>query len=287
MGTLWQDLRLSLRMLGKNPGFTAIALLTLSLGIGANTAIFHLIDAVLLRSLPIKNPQSLAAVQIKGGNHGFGVNAGDETFLTYPLWEQLREEAPPPECYAPASQFPAVGPESTVLIRSSAPLSQVTAAVRQKIGSVSPGVSLEFAVLQTYIQDQLIPEPGLAMLSGAFGFLAALLAMIGLYGVISYIVVPRRSEIGIRMALGASRQTIAHSVLGQTVTLLAAGIAIGVVGATALTRAASAILFGVRPVHFPTLLSAGALLAAVAVMASLIPARRAASIDPLVALRYE
>src|SRR3974377_1501136 len=90
MGTVWKDLRLSLRMLGKNPGFTVIALLTLSLGIGANTAIFHLIDAVLLRNLPIKDPASLVSVQIKGGNHGFGGNAGDQTYLTYPLWEQLR-----------------------------------------------------------------------------------------------------------------------------------------------------------------------------------------------------
>jgi predicted permease len=199
----------------------------------------------------------------------------------------LREGSPPPECYAPASQFPAMGPESMLLIRSSAPLLQVTLAVRQKIGSVSPDVSMEFVVLQTYIEDQLLAERVLAMLSGAFGLLAALLAMIGLYGVISYIVVLRRAEIGIRMALGASRQNIICVVLGQTFILLLSGTTIGIVGAIVLARGASSLLFGVRPADLPTLLSASVLLAGVALVAGFIPARRATRVDPLVALRYE
>src|SRR5664279_5042309 len=90
MNAIWQDLRYSLRMLGKNPGFAAVAVLTLALGMGANTAIFHLINAVLWRTLPVSEPKELVFVQIKGGNHGFGINAGDESFLTYPLWEQIR-----------------------------------------------------------------------------------------------------------------------------------------------------------------------------------------------------
>ena len=84
-----QDLRYAFRTLRKSAGFTATAILTLALGIGANTAIFQLLDAVRLRSLPVSTPQSLALVQIKGGNHGFGIS-NRETSLTYPLFEQLR-----------------------------------------------------------------------------------------------------------------------------------------------------------------------------------------------------
>jgi hypothetical protein len=84
-----QDLRYAFRTLRKSGGFTATAILTLALGIGANTAIFQLLDAVRLRSLPVSTPQSLALVQIKGGNHGFGIS-NRETSLTYQLFEQLR-----------------------------------------------------------------------------------------------------------------------------------------------------------------------------------------------------
>jgi ABC-type antimicrobial peptide transport system permease subunit len=180
-----------------------------------------------------------------------------------------------------------MGPWSTVLVRSSAPLSEVTTAVRQKIGSVSPGVSMEFVVLETYIEDQLVPERVLAMLSGAFGLVAALLAMTGLYGVISYVVVLRRGDIGIRMALGASRQNIISAILRQTFFLLLIGITIGIVGALLVGRTVSALLFGVSPADFPTLSLASIALASVALVAGFIPAWRATRIDPLVVLRYE
>src|ERR1700690_600434 len=86
-----RDIRFALRSLRKSPGFTATAILTLALGIGANTAIFQLLDAVRLRSLPVADPQSLASVQIRGGNRGFGVRS-DDTKLTYPLWQQIRAQ---------------------------------------------------------------------------------------------------------------------------------------------------------------------------------------------------
>ena len=89
--TLWNDARFALRMLRKNPGFTAVAILTLALGIGANTAIFQLLDAVRLRALPVPNPQNLAEVRIAGGNHGFGLNQ-DHGELTRPLWEEIRDK---------------------------------------------------------------------------------------------------------------------------------------------------------------------------------------------------
>lgn len=87
--TCWQDLRFALRSLCKSPGFTAVVVLTLALGIGANTAIFQLLDAVRLRSLPVPNPGELAQIEIRGGNQGFGVSRTGSD-LTYPLFERIR-----------------------------------------------------------------------------------------------------------------------------------------------------------------------------------------------------
>src|SRR5262245_2886927 len=87
-----QDLRFALRMLLRSPGFAAVALLSLSLGIGANTAIFQLLDAVLLRSLPVPDPQQLVSVQVAGGNRGMGITRGSGSDLTYPLWERVRDD---------------------------------------------------------------------------------------------------------------------------------------------------------------------------------------------------
>src|SRR5215471_5257087 len=86
-----QDLRYAVRILRRSPGFTAVAILSLALGIGANAAIFQLLDAVRLRSLPVANPQELAEVRVAGGNGGFGVQTGVNSKLTYALWERIRQ----------------------------------------------------------------------------------------------------------------------------------------------------------------------------------------------------
>jgi predicted permease len=202
-------------------------------------------------------------------------------------YENLREQAPPPESYAPASQFPAGGPWTAVVLRSSAPLAAVTAATRDKISSMNPDISMDFVVLKRSVEDMLIRERMLALLSASFGILAVLLAMIGLYGVISYIVALRRAEIGIRVALGASRQNIVAIVLNQTLVLSAVGITIGAVLTLIATRGAGALLFGIQPGDPLTLIGASMFLASVALVASLVPARRATRVDPMIALRYE
>src|SRR6186997_1127620 len=92
MNRLGQDFRHALRSLLRTPSFTAVAVLTLGLGIGANTAIFQLIDAVALRKLPVRDPDGLAAVRIVGGNRGFGVNPGRYPELTIPVWEDLQKQ---------------------------------------------------------------------------------------------------------------------------------------------------------------------------------------------------
>jgi putative ABC transport system permease protein len=196
-------------------------------------------------------------------------------------------DAIPPMCFAPAQQFPEPGPWAVVFIRSSSPPSNVMSAVRQELGQLNPEIGMEFRVFERVIQSGLVRERMMALLSGFFGALAALLAMIGLYGVISYIIATRRNEIGIRMALGASRGNIVGKIVRQTMELLGLGVGVGVLLSLAATRGAGSLLFGLQPNDPLTLVGAAAFLVAVALIASYVPARRASRIDPMIALRYE
>jgi len=127
----------------------------------------------------------------------------------------------------------------------------------------------------------------MATLSGFFGLLAGVLAVIGLYGVISYMVAQRRNEIGIRIALGAARGNILSMVLGGASKLILAGLVVGIGLALLGARAASSLLFGLRPYDPVTLLAAILLLAGVSFLAAAVPARRAARLEPMKALRDE
>jgi len=127
----------------------------------------------------------------------------------------------------------------------------------------------------------------LATLSGFVGFLATLLATLGMYGVLAYSVQSRTNEIGIRMALGAEPAVIRKMILKETIILLSAGIGIGVPLALGIGTAARAFLYGLKAYDPFTVFSAIGVLAAVAVAASYLPARRASRVDPIVALRYE
>jgi len=198
----------------------------------------------------------------------------------------LREETPP-ECFGAASQFPAFGPWVSIFLRSSSPPSAVFSVLRAKLNEVNPEIRSHFSVFRKDIEGRLVRERMMALLSGFFGALAGLLTMIGLYGVISYVVLNRRNEIGVRMALGASRVDIIGMVLRQTILLLALGTVLGIALALAATRGAGSLLFGLRP-HDPlTFAAAGVLLIGVALIASFVPALRASRVDPMEALRYE
>ena len=127
----------------------------------------------------------------------------------------------------------------------------------------------------------------LGLLAAFFGALALLLASIGLYGVMSYAVARRRTEIGIRIALGAERSRVIGMVLGDVARIVAAGITIGLIAALMLTRLASGLLFGVKPNDPLTLTISALTLITVALAAAIIPARRAANLDPMTALRED
>jgi predicted permease len=199
---------------------------------------------------------------------------------------ELREEFQP-IVFQAQSQDPTAGPIDTYLIRSPLPMESLTPAVRAAFSAASPAIRYRFQVFQTSIQDTLVQERLMASLSAAFGILAGVLAAIGLYGVMSYLVARRRNEIGIRMALGASRAEIISMMLRESGILLGAGLITGTALSLASTRAVATLLFGLKPTDIGTQLTAAGLLAIVALAASYVPARRAARLDPNTALREE
>jgi predicted permease len=201
-------------------------------------------------------------------------------------YNDLRGQTPP-MTFAPASQCPNQGPWTSVMIHSNLNSAAVAAATKRLIAEKHPDVVTQFSDFQKDIRDGLVEERLMAMLSGFFGLLAVLLAVVGLYGVISYIVAMRRNEIGIRMALGATRGNVVAIIVRQTLALLALGAAVGVVLALPAVRTASSLLFGVQPNDPLTFAAATALLFTIALVASSLPALRASRVDPMVALRYE
>jgi predicted permease len=201
-------------------------------------------------------------------------------------YDDLRAPTPPVS-FGPAEQYPNPAGWAVLFIRYASPAPGVISAMREKLGAFDPAMTMDFHVLQTDIQKGLVRERMMALLSGFFGALAALLAMIGLYGLISYIVATRKNEIGIRMALGASPGSVVRIIVRQTVTLLGVGVGAGLVLAMAAAKGADSLLFGLEANDPLTLFSAAGFLAAVALAASYIPAHRASRVDPMNALRYE
>jgi ABC-type antimicrobial peptide transport system permease subunit len=160
--------------------------------------------------------------------------------------------------------------------------------MRRAVQALDP--NLAFYDVETMAQVMLFPlfpahAAGLTL--GAFGGLGLLLATMGLYGVMSYLVAQRTREVGIRIALGAHRLDVFKLVVGNGMRLTIAGVVIGLAGALAATRLLASLLYGIRPTDFATFAGVSLLLASVAFLASYIPARRATRVDPLVALRHE
>jgi putative ABC transport system permease protein len=199
---------------------------------------------------------------------------------------ELREDFKP-IAFFPDSQDKEPGQYANIVVRADIPLAALIAAVKRGIAEMSPDIDIDFRPFKTQILDGLLRERLMATLSGFFGALAAILAVIGLYGVISYMVARRTNEIGIRMALGANGGGIVRLILREAMLLLGIGLVAGAALALAAARTASSMLFGLKPYDPATLAFAIGTLAVVAIAASYIPARRAAGVDPMVALREE
>ncbi len=182
----------------------------------------------------------------------------------------------------------AVPPRGTIILsRSELGLASQVAAIKREMAAINPALSLKFYTLHSEIADSLLRERLMATLSGFFGFLAALLASIGLYGVMAYIVARRRGEIGIRMALGANRTSVLKLIGNECGKLLAVGLLLGIGLSLAASQAVTKLLYGLTPNDPLTIVLSVLLLALVALPASLIPAIRASRMDPMQALREE
>jgi predicted permease len=191
------------------------------------------------------------------------------------------------QVFVPFDEFNTPGSVSFYVRTSSDPYA-VFASLRRKIADLDPAMPVyQMKTLERQLDDTLGTARLIALLSGAFGVLATLLAAMGLYGVMAFVVARRTKEIGLRMALGAQRSEVVWMVMKEALTLVGLGLAVGVPCAYFLSRYVSSQLFSVMPTDIWTALSALAILAAVAAGAGLLPARRASGIDPIRALRYE
>ena len=195
---------------------------------------------------------------------------------------------PSPEMYIPWGQVPNVEVRPTIVVRSLIDPGNLTGALRQAVAAVDPEVPMDqVATMQQLVSGSLSESRFRSVALAVFALLALFVASIGLYGVMSYLVGQRTREFGIRMAIGASRGAVLRQVLGQGAKLAAIGVCIGLIAAALLGRLITSLLYGVKPLDVATLAGVSILLAAVALLASYIPARRAANADPMDSLRYE
>ncbi len=227
------------------------------------------------------------------GKHvGFGLDPGTKVDMEIIgvvkdiKYTSLRDEIPEQAFVPYLASKGASG--MTVYLRTAMDPAQIYAAVRAKVREMDAALPIyAMRTTEEQISYSLTTERLIASLSAVFGFLATLLATIGLYGVMAYAVARRTREIGIRMALGAAQGNVVWMVMKEVLVLVAIGVGVGLPAALALTRLVRSQLFGIAPNDPSTLAIAAAGLAFIACAAGYIPARRASRVDPILALRYE
>jgi putative ABC transport system permease protein len=181
-----------------------------------------------------------------------------------------------------------VSPQMNFVLRTTGDPAAFSSTVRAAVRELDPGLPLyEMKTMSDVVADSLVRPRFLSLLLGAFSAIALALAAVGIYGVMAYSVSQRTNEIGVRVALGASTRNVLSLVLGQGLKLTLIGVGVGLVGAFLLTRLMRTLLYEVSATDPGTFLAVVLLLAAVALLACWIPARRATKVDPMVALRYE
>jgi len=193
----------------------------------------------------------------------------------------------PPQAFLAEAQNAEPGPFLQAVVRTTIPPSAVTTSAISALHEIHPAILLQFSTIEQTIRNSLASERLMALLSGFFGGLATLIATIGLYGVMSYTVARRRTEIGIRMALGADPGAVVRMIVKDAGKLLAVGLPLGAGLAVAGGQSAATLLFGLKPWDPLTLGIATIGLGVVALLASWIPAQRAAGLAPTIALREE
>jgi putative ABC transport system permease protein len=198
-----------------------------------------------------------------------------------------------PQLYLPFNQapddvLPSLAPRMNIIIRTTADPLNLTAAVRHQVQALDPNQPVYNVSTMEQTLDQSLVTQRLSMtLLASLASLALILAAVGIYGVMSYIVTQRSHEIGIRMAIGAQPRDVLKMVIGRGMRLTLIGVALGLASAFGLTRLMTTMLYAVEPTDPATFVSIGILLIGVALFACYVPSRRATKVDPLVALRYE
>src|SRR5688572_2518239 len=195
-------------------------------------------------------------------------------------------EVQPRILFTPSAQIPdPPGLTRRYVVRAGTPPPQTIAAIPPTVAAFDPTATIRYAMLDTQVGESMLQERLMARLSAIFGGVALLLAIVGLYGVVSYSVASRRAEIGVRVALGASRHRILSMILGDVGRILAIGVFTGGVLALAAGRGVGALLFGLEPDDVASLVMAAGLLLVAGFLSAVWPARRAAGVDPISALR--
>ena len=193
------------------------------------------------------------------------------------------------ELYLPFDQSATVGStplNMNIVVRSTLPMATLAPRIREIVAAADPSLPIvNMRTMEDVFSESVVRPRFLAQLLTIFGALALVLAAIGTYGVLSYAVTERRQEIGIRMALGADRGSVLGMILGQGMRVTALGIVVGIVGSLLLTKYVETLLYDVKPTDPLTFVVVAAFISAIAVLACLIPARRATTVDPMVALR--
>jgi putative ABC transport system permease protein len=192
------------------------------------------------------------------------------------------------EMYVPFTQAPNVESGPTIVVHTAIAPTAVAADLRSAVSAIDRAIPIDqIETMEQFVSDSVAQPRFRTAILVAFSILALLMASIGIYGVMNYLVIQRTLEFGIRLSLGATQGDVLRLVLGRATVLIGVGLCLGLLGSVLLVRLIAKLLYGITPLDPLTFLAVSILLPAVALSASYIPARRATRVDPMVALRYE